>query len=301
MLDLAIVIVSYKVCDLLRKCLNSVYSSRGLGIFEVCVVDNASSDGSIEMVRDEFPQARLIVNEQNLGYPAANNIGLSSFGEWDSNPPARYALLLNPDTELPPMALAGMVDFMDAHPEAGAAGPKLVMPDGQMDLACRRSFPTPEVIFYRVVMLSKLFPNSRRFGRYNLTYLDPDQLAEVDSVVGAFMLVRAEPIAQVGLLDEQFFMYAEDLDWAKRIKEAGWKIFYNPAITVLHVKRASSRQSSRRSRFEFERANLLFYRKHYQASTPAWLNLLILLVLAFRGGKKLWPEFAAKPIQEIDR
>jgi hypothetical protein len=301
MFDLAIVIVSYKVPDLLRKCLDSVYASRGFGTFEVCVVDNASSDNSVEMVRNEFPQVKLIENEENLGYPAANNLGLSSFGEWNANPPARYALLLNPDTELPPDALAGMVDFMDAHSEAGAAGPKLVLPDGYLDLACRRSFPTPEVIFYRVVMLSKLFPKSHRFGRYNLTYLDENQLAEVDSVVGAFMLVKAEAIAQVGLLDEQFFMYAEDLDWAKRIKAAGWKIYYNPAVKVLHVKRASSSQSSRRSRFEFERANLLFYRKHYQAETPAWLNLLILLALAIRGGKKLWPEIMARPIQEIDR
>jgi N-acetylglucosaminyl-diphospho-decaprenol L-rhamnosyltransferase len=295
MLDLAIVVVSYNVCSLLRRCLSTVYASEGGFTCQVVVVDNASGDGSVEMVRGEFPLARLIANEENAGYPAGNNIGLRAFGDWGgASPPARYALLLNPDTELPPTALAEMVAFMDAHSDAGAAGPKLVLPNGDLDLACRRSFPTPEVIFYRVVQLGKLFPRSRRFGRYNLTYLDPDTLHEVDSVVGAFMLVRAAAIAGVGLLDERFFMYGEDLDWAKRIKEAGWKIYYNPAVSVLHVKRASSSQDQPRARLEFERSNLIFYRKHYQASTPAWLNALILLAIAVRGGAKLWPEILGR-------
>jgi hypothetical protein len=150
-----------------------------------------------------------------------------------------------------------------------------------------------------VTFLSKLFPRSPRFGRYNLTYLDPDVLTEVDSVVGAFMMVRAEAIAQVGLLDERFFMYAEDLDWAKRMKEAGWKIFYNPAVTVRHVKRASSRQN-KRARLEFERASLRFYRKHYQTSAPRWLNGLILAALAVRGGRALWPEIRNPALQGGD-
>jgi len=300
MLDLAIVVLNYNVCDLLRKCLATTFASQGGFSFAVCVVDNASADGSVAMVRQEFPQAKVVVNEENLGYPAGNNVGLRAFGDWIAAvPPARYALLLNPDTELPPTALADMLAFMDAHPIAGAAGPKLVLPDGELDLACRRSFPTPEVIAYRVAQLSKLFPKSRRFGRYNLTYLDPDELAEVDSVVGAFMIVRAEAIAQVGLLDEQFFMYAEDLDWSKRIKEAGWKIFYNPAVVVLHVKRASSRQNQKRSRFEFERSNLRFYRKHYQAETPTWLNALILFAIGFRGGRKLWSEILGRVSSEV--
>jgi N-acetylglucosaminyl-diphospho-decaprenol L-rhamnosyltransferase len=295
MLDLAIVVVNYNVCTLLRRCLSTVYASEGEFTFQLVVVDNASRDGSIEMVRSEFPQVRVIANQENAGYPAGNNIGLRAFGGWSgAAPPARYALLLNPDTELPPTALADMIAFMDVHPQAGAVGPKLVLPNGDLDLACRRSFPTPEVIFYRVVQLGRLFPHSRRFGRYNLTYLDPDTLHEVDSVVGAFMLVRAAAIAGVGLLDERFFMYGEDLDWAKRIKEAGWKIYYNPAVSVLHVKRASSSQDQARARLEFERSNLLFYRKHYQASTPAWLNALILLALAVRGGTKLWPEILGK-------
>ncbi len=297
MLDLAIIIVNYNVRDLLRACLASVYASEGDFSFGVCVVDNASHDGSAEMVAELFPQATLIANSQNLGYPAGNNVGLCSFGDWDRTDekvrhhplPARYALLLNADTEVPPTALAQMLAFLDAHPEAGAAGPKLILPDGKLDLACRRSFPTPEIIAYRVTFLSKLFPRSRRFGRYNLTFLDPDVMTEVDSVVGAFMMVRGEAIATVGLLDERFFMYAEDLDWAKRIKEAGWTIYYNPDVIVYHVKRASSRQF-KPARLEFERASLRFYRKHYQAETPRWLNALILVALAVRGGSALWAE-----------
>jgi len=285
MLDLGIVITSYNTRDLLRTCLRSVYASQGDFTFEVCVVDNASPDGSAEMVAAEFPQARLIANAGNVGYPSANNQGLEAFGFAEiPNPKSqtpKFALLLNPDTELSPDALARMLDFMAEHPDAGIAGPKLVLPDGSLDLACRRSFPTPEVAVYRLAGLSRLFPRSRRFGRYNLTYLDPDQVTEVDSVMGAFMLVRAEAIGQVGLMDGQFFMYGEDLDWAYRIKAAGWKVYYNPAVTVLHVKRAASRHSPR-AQVEFYRAMGIFYRKHYAAQTPWWLHALIVSAISLR-------------------
>ncbi len=299
MLDLGIVIVNYNTRDLLRTCLRSVYASArckagGDFTYEVCVVDNGSSDGSAEMVAAEFPQALLIANTENVGYPSANNQGLRAFGFTDlsnhqptslpisqsPNLPA-FALLLNSDTELPPDALARMLDFMAEHPDAGAAGPKLVLPDGSLDRACRRSLPTPEISFYRLTGLSRLFPRSRRFGRYNLTYLDPDLVAEVGSVVGAFMLVRAEAIAQAGLMDGQFFLYGEDLDWAYRIQAAGWKIYYNPAVTVLHVKRASTRHSPR-AQIEFYRAMDIFYRKHYAAETRWWLHALIVSAISIR-------------------
>jgi GT2 family glycosyltransferase len=287
MFDLGIVITSYNTRDLLRTCLRSVYASQGDFTFEVCVVDNASSDGSAEMVAAEFPQARLIANAENVGYPSANNQGLRAFGFQKSpvpspqSPVPKFALLLNSDTELPPDALAQMLDFMAEHPDAGVAGPKLVLPNGSLDLACRRSFPTPEISFYRLTGFARLFPHSRRFGRYNLTYLNPDQVTEVDSVVGAFMLVRGLAIAQAGLMDEQFFLYGEDLDWAYRIKAAGWKVYYNPAVTVLHVKRASTRQSPR-AQIEFYRAMDIFYRKHYAAQTPWWLHALIVSAISLR-------------------
>jgi N-acetylglucosaminyl-diphospho-decaprenol L-rhamnosyltransferase len=290
---LGIVIVNWNTRDYLHRCLTSVYGSRGEFTYKVVVVDNDSGDGSVEMVKAEFPQAELIAGHGNVGYPAGNNLGLRALGFADApgqpNPDApRYALLLNPDTELPPDALATMLRFMEAHPEAGVSGPKLVLENGSLDLACRRSFPTPEISFYRMIGLSRLFPKHRRFGRYDLTYLDENQTAEVDSVMGAFMLVRGEVIWQVGLLDESFFMYGEDLDWAKRIKDAGWKVLYYPQVEVLHVKRAASRQS-RRAQIEFWRAMLIFYEKHYRAQTPWWLHAAIVTGIALKGGPKVWP------------
>jgi N-acetylglucosaminyl-diphospho-decaprenol L-rhamnosyltransferase len=295
--DLAIIIVNWNTRDLLRDCLTSVYANRGADL-QVCVVDNASTDCSVEMVEREFPQTHVIRSLRNGGFAYANNLGLRAWGFGErggGNPPRptswvpRFALLLNSDTIVPPDGLAQMLAFMDSHPEAGAAGPKLVRLDGTLDLACRRGFPTPQASFYKLIGLSKLFPKSPRFGRYNLTYLDPDQLTEVDSVNGAFMLVRAQAIEQAGLLDEAFFFGGEDLDWAYRIKAAGWKIYYNPAVVVQHVKRASYRHNPQ-ARYEFERAMWLFYRKHYQATTPFLLDALICMGLAVRGGLPLVQE-----------
>lgn len=288
-MDLGIVIVNWNTRDLLRDCLRSVLASQGDFTYRVIVVDNASADGSAEMVRAEFPDVTLIANAENVGYPRANNQGFRALGfeQGCSDDAPRYALALNPDTQLPPDALAAMIAYMDADETIGVAGPKLILPDGSLDLACRRSFPSPEISFYRMVGLSKLFPRSRRFGRYNLTYLNPDVETEVDSVVGAFMMVRREAIQRVGLFDETFFMYGEDLDWAFRIKQAGWKVMYNPRVTVRHVKRAASRQS-RRAQQEFYRAMLIFYRKHYRRTTPWWLHSLVLAGLALKGGRPLW-------------
>jgi hypothetical protein len=170
-----------------------------------------------------------------------------------------------------------MIAFMEAHPRAGAAGPKLVRLDGSLDWACRRSFPTPETSLYHLTKLDRIFPHSPRFARYDLRYLDPNVVTRVDAIVGAFMLVRREAIVQAGLLDETFFMYGEDLDWAKRITEAGWEVWYNPQVTVLHIKEAASRHSYR-ARVEFFRAMTLFYEKHYKATTPFYLDW------AIRGG-----------------
>jgi GT2 family glycosyltransferase len=184
-------------------------------------------------------------------------------------------LLLNPDTVVPAGALDALVGYLEAQPAAGACGPKLLLADGSLDLACRRAFPTPEVAFYRMTGLSRLFPRSPRFGRYNMTFLDPDVETEVDAVVGACMLVRGPVVREVGLLDETFFMYGEDLDWAYRIKQYGWKVMYVPGVTVHHYKRAASRQRPFRSIRAFYDAMRVFHRKHYAATTPAALNLLI--------------------------
>jgi len=247
------------------------------------------------MVTAEFPEVETIANPTNGGFSQANNLGLRrlGFGAAPEDSAAaltpRYALLLNPDTVVPPDGLRLMLERMDADPQLGAAGPRLIMLDGNLDLACRRSFPTPEVMFWRVTGLSKLFPKSRLFGRYNMTYLDEHQETEVDCVVGAFMLVRREAIRAVGLLDELFWMYGEDIDWAFRIKAAGWKILYYPKVTVLHVKRAASKQNPR-TKYEFERASWLFYRKHYADHMPRLIHVAVVAALVLRGGSPLWKE-----------
>jgi GT2 family glycosyltransferase len=244
------------------------------------------------MVRSTFPQAQVIASEINGGYSYGNNLGLRALGFKDKGRTGgapRYALLLNPDTEVSPTALRDMIAFMDARPDVGVAGPKLVLLDGSLDKACRRSFPTPMVSLYHFAGLGKLFPNSPRFARYNMTYLPVEQEAEVDSVVGAYMQVRREAIDAVGLLDEAFFMYGEDIDWAYRIKNAGWSVIYHPQVVVKHVKRAASRQSPRAQK-EFWRAMLIFYRKHYQTTTPFWLHSLIMTGLLLKGGRMLWTE-----------
>ncbi|MHB1417369.1 MAG: glycosyltransferase family 2 protein [Chloroflexota bacterium] len=274
--DLSVVIVTFNVCDLLRDCLRSVLASEGQFTYEVLVVDNLSSDGSAAMVQREFPNVQVVNSPINGGFAYGNNLGLVRAC-------GRYLLLLNPDTQLPPTALAEMVDYMEMRPRAGAAGPKLVRADGSLDLACRRSFPTPEVSLYRMLGLSRLFPRSRRFGRYNLTYLDPDKATEVDSVVGAFMLIRRSALEMVGMLDESFFMYGEDLDLAYRLKRVGWKILYNPAVCVLHRKGESSKQVRLRTTYEFYRAMLVFYRKHMWAENLFILNWLITAAICTRG------------------
>ncbi len=242
------------------------------------------AQGRLQTSNLQLPTSNFQLPTSNYQSPITNNPS-------PADPPPRYALLLNPDTIVPPDAFARVVAYMDAHPDVGVLGVKLVRADGSLDLACRRSFPTPEVSFYRLAGLSKLFPRSPRFGQYNMTFLDPDQQAEVDSVVGAFMLVRGEAIAQAGLLDETFWMYGEDLDWAYRITQRGWKVLYYPEVTVLHLKRSSSAGSAR-ARYEFQRAMWLFYRKHYRAATPRWLDALVRLGLGLRGGRRLLAEMS---------
>ena len=299
-IDLAIIILNYNTRDLLRNCLRSLHAQGDAQPHSlrttVYVVDNASSDGSADMVRAEFPAVRLIANRANVGYSAGNNVALRELGFGQQPPPPpdrlpRYALLLNPDTVVPPGALAQMVRFMDERPQVGAAGPRVRRPDGSLDRACRRSFPTPQVSFYRMIGLSRLFPRSRRFNAYNLEYLPEDAVHPVDAVVGAYMQVRREAILGAGLLDESFFMYGEDLDWAKRIKDAGWEVWYNGQVQILHVKEAASSRSAK-SRIDFYEAMWLFYRKHYRASTNRLLDTLITLGIVGKGGldvsRHLW-------------
>lgn len=270
-MDLSIIIVNYNTCELLRDCLRSVFASQVEFAYEVLVIDNKSPDDSAAMVRREFPEVRLIESPVNGGYAYANNLGLRAAS-------GTHLLLLNPDTVLPTDALQGMYRFMNEHPDAGVAGPKLVLADGKLDLACRRSFPTLDVAFYRLAGLSRRYPQSPRFNRYNLGYLDPDQMTEVDSVVGAFMWIRRQALEQAGLLDERFFAFGEDIDLCYRIKvEHGWKVYYNPQAVVTHYKSQAMRKDALRMNIQFYRAMWLFHQKHYAGKTFFLLNWLTAL------------------------
>lgn len=286
---LHLVVVNFNTAALLRRCLTHAYASATAFPFTVTVVDNGSADDSLALLRREFPQARAIAAGRNRGFAGGNNLALRAI--LDDLPPGadrahEYVLLLNTDLFLAPETLQVLTDFLETHPEAGVVGPRVEKRDGTLDLACRRGFPTPASALYKLLGLSRRFPGHARLAAYNLTHLDPGRRTEVDSVMGACMLVRVAAIAGArgaGLLDERFFMYGEDLDWAYRIKARGWRVFYEPATRVLHYKGATSAQRSGRMIVEFYRAMYLFYRKHYAPAAPRVLNWIVVAGIVARG------------------
>jgi GT2 family glycosyltransferase len=279
MTDVSIVIASYNTRDLLLDCLASIEESEGAGEIEVFVVDNDSRDGTVESLIEHFPDVRLIRNPRNLGFAAANNRAIEiSQG--------RYVLLLNPDTRLRPGTVRGVVAAMDARPEVGMTGVRLIREDGSLDLACRRGFPTPLNSAARFLALDKVFPKSRTLGGYNLTWLDAHAVQEVEAIVGAFMCVRRDVLDQVGLLDESFFMYGEDLDWCKRVREKGWKILYLGTEEAVHVKGASTRQQPLKMNRHFHESMFIFHRKHVEGNYPFFVNWAVQAGIAARWGAK---------------
>jgi GT2 family glycosyltransferase len=266
--SLAIVIISFNVRTLLKECLESIYRETRRTRFEIWVIDNHSRDDSVAMLKESFPQVHLIESTENLGFTRANNRVL---------PRCRsdLVLLLNPDTVIQEGALDKIVQFMDEHPEVGVSGCRVQNQDGSLQLACRRALPTPQVAFYRLTGLSRLFPNSKVMAKYNLTYLDANQPHEVDAVSGAFLLIRQRVIDQIGLLDERFWIFGEDLDWCIRAKTAGWKVMYYPKATILHYKGIGCSTNSRKTSYEFYRAMYLFHRKHFAADYSPVTNALV--------------------------
>jgi GT2 family glycosyltransferase len=275
-MDLSIIVVSYKAKEKLRVTLASVFASKVNFHYELINVDNDSRDGTAEMVQKEFPGVKLLHNE-NKGFAHGNNVGIK-------HSQARYILLLNPDTELMPETLQECYEVMEARKEIGAMTCKLVKGDGKMDLACRRSFPNHWQALSRFLNLSFFFPKSKMFAKYNLTFLDENQEAYVDAISGAFFWVRKEVVSEVGLLDEDFFMYNEDFDWCYRIKEAGWKILFYPKVICYHYKGSSSRKTPFKSLYAFADSIWIFYRKHYAQKYPFFLNWLVYLGIWFRFG-----------------
>lgn len=278
-MKLSIVIVNYNVEHFLDQCLQSVYKAlaRGPHASEVYVVDNNSVDGSIKMVKEKFPQTIVIENKENLGFSKANNQAMHiARGE--------YILLLNPDTVVQDDTFIKVIEFMDAHPDAGGLGVKMIDGKGKFLPESKRGLPTPWVAFYKIFGLSSVFPASKKFGRYHLGYLEKDKNHEVEVLSGAFMLMRKKALDEVGLLDETFFMYGEDIDLSYRIIKGGYKNYYFADTTIIHYKGESTKKSSVNYVFVFYKAMVIFAKKHFSQRNAGIFSFLIHLAIYLRAG-----------------
>jgi hypothetical protein len=290
LVDLTVVVVNYNVRDFLEQALESVERAAvGLDC-EIIVVDNNSADGSVEMVRERFARCTLIANSENVGFSRANNQALVLAR-------GRSILLLNPDTVVQEDTFRELIAFLEATPRAGVVGCRIINPDGSFAVESRRSFPTPSVAIWRILGLSRLFPRSKVFGRYNLTYKSVDEVSEVDALSGSCMLLRRaaliddfgkagvdESSKPTRLFDERFFMYGEDLDLCFRIQSAGWKLYYTPATQIIHYKGESTRNGDLRYVRLFYGAMLLFSEKHFHGRYSLLVRLFLRLGIVIRGG-----------------
>jgi len=288
-MDLTVVIVNYNVQYFLDQCLKSVFRSGSKLSMEVFVVDNNSVDGSLEMIREKYPQVTLIANEENLGFSRANNqaIGLAK---------GRYVLLLNPDTVVEDDTLPRVVSFMNEHPDAGGLGVKMLDGKGRFLPESKRGLPTPAVAFFKIFGLARLFPKSKTFGKYHLGYLDQDKINEVDVLSGAFLLLRKQTLEKTGYLDEDFFMYGEDIDLSYRITQAGYKNYYFPDTRIIHYKGESTKKSSVNYVLVFYNAMIIFARKHFSKKNARVFSFLINLAVYFRAAIALFNRFFKKII-----
>lgn len=289
---LSIVIVNYNVEFFLEQCLNSVYKALNGINAEVFVVDNNSLDNSVEMVQEKFPQATCIANKINVGFSKANNqaIALSD---------SKYVLLLNPDTVVEEVTFSKVIDFMENHPDAGGLGVRMVDGKGRFLPESKRGLPTPPVAFYKIFGLSRIFKKSPKFNQYHLGYLDEHKNHEIAILSGAFMLMRAKAIEQVGMLDETFFMYGEDIDLSYRIQLGGWKNYYCSDTTIIHYKGESTKKSSVNYVFVFYRAMVIFAEKHFSKTNAKSFSFLINLAIYFRAGLSIFKRVITSVFQPI--
>jgi len=284
-MKLSIIIVNYNVRYFLEQCLHSVQNAcKGLEA-EVFVVDNSSVDGSVKMVREKFPEVNLIENKENLGFSSANNQAMKKAN-------GEYILLLNPDTLVEDDTLRKVVGFMDEHSDAGGLGVKMIDGKGKFLPESKRALPTPIVSFYKIFGLSSLFPRSRIFSQYHLGYLDKDKVHEIDVLAGAFMLLRKKVLDEVGLLDESFFMYGEDIDLSYRITRAGYKNYYYPGTRIIHYKGESTKKSSLNYVFMFYNAMIIFARKHFSKENARSFSIMIHSAIYLRAFFSIMTRFA---------
>lgn len=274
-MKLSIIIVNYNVKHFLEQCLHSVQqASKNINV-ETFVVDNNSVDGSAQLIREKFPNIHFIENKENVGFSRANNqaIRISK---------GKYTLLLNPDTVVEEDTFEKVIAFMDSHPKAGGLGVKMIDGKGTFLPESKRGLPTPWVAFYKMFGLSKLFPKSKTFGKYHLSYLSNDEIHEIDVLAGAFMLMRKSVLDKVGLLDETFFMYGEDIDLSYRIQLGGYKNYYFPDTTIIHYKGESTKKGSLNYVKVFYNAMVIFVKKHFPGGKAGIFALLIQLAIYFR-------------------
>lgn len=283
-MKISIVIVNYNVQHFLEQCLHSVFVALEGIDGEVWVVDNNSVDGSLSMLERKFPQVKLIANKENVGFARANNQALrQAEGE--------YLLLLNPDTLVEPDTFRLCLDFMDKTPDAGGLGVKMLDGNGNFLPESKRGLPVPSVAFYKIFGLSKLFPKSKKFGAYHLTYLDKDEIHSIDVLSGAFMLMRKSVLDKVGLLDEDYFMYGEDIDLSYRITLGGYKNYYFPKTRIIHYKGESTKKSSVNYVYVFYNAMRIFAEKHFSNKNARLFSWLINIAIAFRASLALLSRF----------
>jgi GT2 family glycosyltransferase len=274
-MKLSVIIVNYNVKYFLEQCLHSVRAAGKNINMEVYVVDNASVDGSVAMLQKKFPEIKLILNRQNVGFSKANNQAIhASKGE--------YVLLLNPDTVVQEDTFEKCIAFMDSHLNAGGLGVRMIDGKGNFLPESKRAMPTPAVAFYKTFGLARLFPRSKKFGQYHLSYLSETETNKVDILPGAFMLMRRETLDKVGLLDEDFFMYGEDIDLSYRIKQGGYHNYYFPETTIIHYKGESTKKTSVNYVFVFYQAMLIFARKHFSKRKLQIFSLFINVAIYFR-------------------
>lgn len=279
---LSIIVLSFNTKELLRECLASLKKNiRSDLSSEIIVVDNASSDSSAEMVKEEFKEVILIANKTNVGYTNGNNMAIRQAK-------GRYVLFLNADTYVHAKTLETMVSFMDEHKDAGAATCRVELPNGKLDDSCHRGFPTPWRAFCHFSGLSRIFPKSRIFAGYSLGWKDLSAIHEIDSCSGAFMIVRREAGEEISWWDEDFFWYGDDLDFCYRLKEKNWKVYFVPTVKILHYKgvsggiknisqhltRATKETRLRVTKARFE-AMKIFYHKHYMGKYPKFITWLV--------------------------
>ncbi len=280
--DLSIIIVSWNVADLLKACLTSIYRADHPFTFEILVVDSASSDHSVEMVRREFPQVKLIAETTNLGFSRCNNIGLEAAQ-------GRYRLLLNPDTEVLDDALERLISYLDSHPDVGVIGPHTLNTDGSTQ-STRRRFPTAGVLFTESTWLQALAPR-RWLDDYYVVEQPDSGIFDVDWVQGSALLLRREVYEQIGGLDEGFVMYSEEMDWCKRARLAGWHVVYHGEAHIVHHGGKSSEQVTGRKHIHFQESKLRYVRKYHgnvlAQALRIWLLLLYLWQLTLEGLKSL--------------